>query len=228
MPIRNNRFEGNGTGLTCVQFCSPVVTANAFDNNERGIYCVRSSSPSVEKNAFTGNGAALVAELMSNPKVRGNDFTGNRLAILLKMSSYARVNGNNFDNNDAQVRLEVMSHDWEIKAGKKPERGETARHLSMADKGKAIAGRGMEGVDPNAAAGEAGVVDATGNWWGERDTAEMAAKGKDGNIGSLVDGRDVPMQSYEGYPGEYAQDTIDFGGWKGSRISGTGIPGSGR
>lgn len=228
MPIRGNRFEGNKTGLSCEQFSSPLVTANAFDNNERGLFSVRSSSPSVTGNAFTGNGTALAAEYMSNPTVSGNLFLGNRLAIFLRMSSYARVNGNNLDNNDAQVKLDFMSHDWEVRTGMKPERGEIARNLAMAGKGRAIAGKGVEGIDPNASAGAVGTVDATGNWWGARDTAEMAAKGRGGNIGSLIDGRDLPTQRYEGYPGEYAQDTVDFDGWKSARIPGAGIPDGGR
>jgi hypothetical protein len=222
MPVRGNRFSGNGTGLSCEQFSSPLVTGNAFDNNGRGLACVRSSSPSVSGNGFTNNGVAIFAEFMSAPKISGNAFTGNREAVSLKLSSYARINGNNFDNNAVQLRLDFMSHDWELRAGRKPDRGESARHVAMLGQGRATA----EGIDknPNAPVGTRS-VDATGNWWGAKDTAEMEAAGAGGNIGSIVDGHDHPTQAYEGYPGEYAQDRVDFSGWKSAPIPGAGLRG---
>jgi hypothetical protein len=67
-------------------------------------------------------------------------------------------------------------------------------------------------------------VDATGNWWGEKTTAEMEAKGEDGNISSIVDGHDVPVRVYEGDPEEYVQDRVNYSGWAKERIPGAGLP----
>lgn len=228
MVVSRNRFTGNACGLRVENFSSPRIEGNDFDNNGVGIFCYRSSSPEIVRNRIVGNKDGIACSQMSAPLISANEISGNRTGVLLTLSSYARVNGNNLDNDDAQVKLDFMSYDWEIKAGRKPERGVVARHQTMVGKGRAIAGRGIEGVDPDAAAGTAGFVDATGNWWGARDTAEMEAKGKEGNIGSLIDGCDVQTRTYKKYPGEFVQDRVDFAGWKNAPIDGAGIPESGR
>ncbi len=227
MAVLRNFFSGNGTGLWIESFSSPRIEGNTFDNNETGILCFKSSGPEIVRNRIAGGRQGISCSQMSAPGIVANDISGNRTGLILAFSSYPRVNGNNFDNNLVQVKLENMSYDWEVRTAAKPQRGSMARHISLVERGKAIAGRGIEGLDPGAAVGS-GTVDATGNWWGEKDTAEMQAAGAGGNIGSLIDGHDVPMAAYEGYPGEYAQDRVDFSGWKPARIPDAGIAGGAR
>lgn len=222
MSVSRSRFVGNGTGLWVQNFSSPRVEGNLFDNNEVGIFCDRSSSPGIARNRIVRNRRGIVCQQLSEPGIVANELAGNGTGVFLTLSSYAVMNGNNFDNNAVQVELGVMSHEWEVKAGGKPERGETARRTGQRQRWGMPPSRGAPSSD--AAVGP-GVVDARGNWWGERDTGEMSAKGADDNIGSLIDGRDVPPQQSEGYEGEFARDRIDYGRWKETRIPDAGIPG---
>jgi hypothetical protein len=187
-----------------------------------GIFCFKSSSPGILRNRIVRNRQGIVCQQLSEPRIVANEFAGNGKGVFLTLSSYAVVNGNNFDNNAIQVELGVMSHEWEVKVGRKPVRGGAMRGAGMSER----LGRPPPTSTPSSdAAVGSGVVDATGNWWGERDTAEMEAKGGDANIGSLVDGRDSAPQKSEGYEGEFARDRIDYSQWKKRRIPDAGIPG---
>lgn len=223
MSILRNTFVANVTGLRIENFSSPKVEGNVFDNNEAGIFCIHSSSPLIVRNRFSGNGDGIACSQMSAPQIRANEIAGNKTGVMLTLSAYARVNGNNLDRNEVHLRLDNMSHDWEARVGRKPERGGYARALTKAEKGvssspseKGFEGEAVVGKDR---------IDATGNWWGEKTTAEMAAKGPDANIDALVDGYDVPTRTYEGYPGEYLQDRINYKDWKPSRIPDAGVQG---
>lgn len=222
MAVSRNRFTGNGCGLRIENFSSPRVEGNDFDGNEVGIFCFRSSSPEVVRNRIVGNREGIACSQMSAPRIAANEIAGNRTGVMLTLSAYARVNGNNFDNNAVHMKLDNMSHDWEVRVGRKPERGGFARGLTQFERGKSLPPSDGDFKDESVVGADR--VDASGNWWGGKDTAEMGNKGPDANIGSLVDGHDVPIRTYEGYPGEYAQDTIDYGGWKSAPITGAGIP----
>jgi hypothetical protein len=218
MSVLRNVFTRNKVGLHAENFSNPGIEGNRFEGNETAIICFRSSSPAIVRNLFAGNREGVSCVQLSAPSISANEFRENGTGVLLTLSSYATIRGNNFDNNAVHVKLDNMSHDWEVKVGRKPERGNAARTVTRLEKGM----RAPAGADANKAVGE-GWIDATGNWWGEKDTAEMKAKGPDANIGSLVDGYDVPTRTYEGYPGEYAQDRIKYEGWAASRIAGAGI-----
>ncbi|HEY3490282.1 MAG TPA: right-handed parallel beta-helix repeat-containing protein [Candidatus Deferrimicrobiaceae bacterium] len=224
MAVRGNHLFRNATGLWIENFSSPKIEGNVFDNNGAGIFCFRSSSPDIVQNRLVGNQNGIACSQMSAPRIASNDFSRNETGVYLTLSSYARINGNNFDKNDIQVKLDNMSHDWEVRVGRKPGRGAFARSRTQAGQGKGmVAGTKATQEENDVPVGE-GTIEATGNWWGEKDTAEMAAKGPAANIGSLVDGYDVPTRTYEGYPGEYLQDRINYKDWKTSRIPGTGVP----
>ncbi len=223
MSVSRNRFVGNVTGLWAQHFSSPRIEGNVFDNNGVGIFCYRSSSPGIVRNRMVRNRQGIVCQHLSEPRIVANELASNGTGVFLTLSSYAVVNGNNFDNNAVQIELGVMSHDWEVRAGRKPARGETARRAGQARQWEMPAPGNTPSAD---AAIGSGVVDATGNWWGDRDTAEMNAKGAHADIGALIDGRDVAPQQSEGYEGVFARDKIDYGGWKTKRIPAAGVPGS--
>jgi parallel beta-helix repeat protein len=222
MYVARSRFAGNGTGLWLENFSSPRIEGNIFDNNDIGIFCYRSSSPGIVRNRIVRNRQGIVCQQLSEPRIVGNDLAENGKGVFLTLSSYAVMNGNNFDNNAVQIELGVMSHDWEVKVGRKPVRGGAMRGAGMSER----LGRPAPTSTPSSdAAVGSGIVDATGNWWGDRDTAGMEARGADANIGSLIDGRDTGPRKSEGYEGEFARDRIDYSQWKAKRIPDAGIPG---
>lgn len=223
MSVLGNRFTRNGVGLHAENFSSPRIEGNEFEDNDAAIFCFRSSAPRISRNRIVRNRNGIVCSQLSAARILGNEIGGNGVGVLLTLSSYASANGNNFDNNTVQMKLDNMSRDWERRSGRKPERGAQARNLGRAERGVAPPS------DQGGGAGEAhaeGVdfVDATGNWWGQKDTAEMAEKGPAANIGSLLDVHDVPTRTYKGYSGEFAQDRIEYKGWKSSRIPDAGLP----
>lgn len=220
MSVSRNRFVGNVTGLWVERFSSPRIEGNVFDNNGVGIFCYASSSPGLVRNRIIRNRRGIICQQLSEPEIVANELAGNETGVFLTFSSYAVMNGNNFDNNAVQIELGVMSHDWEVKVGGKPERGETARRRGQRQR---LGTPASESAPSSDTAIGTGIVDATGNWWGDRDTAEMNAKGADANIGSLIDGRDVPPQPSEGYEGVFARDRIDYSRWKTKRIPDAGL-----
>lgn len=217
MEIRGNRVMDNDVGIVCQQFSNPLVVKNLVKGNKQGIVCFRSSSPTIKNNELAKNGEGLVAIQICNPRVTANSIHDNGKAIYLDMSSYAVVNGNNIYNNKVQMELGNMSSDWERRIREKPVRGSQAQNFSKADRGKVV--RQIISDDAKIM----GFVDATGNWWGDATTREMAQKGADANIAGFTDYYDVPVRTYEGYEGEYVQDRIKYEGWKASRIKDTGM-----
>ena len=217
--LRGNRFEGNETGLLCEQFSDPTVEGNSFTGNAAALVCFRSSSPLIRNNEVSGNENGIVASQLSRPRIVANEIHGNKKGIFLTLSSYATVNGNNIHGNEVQMELGLMSSDWERKTREKPLRGGAAQQANQADRGIAASGQG-EGEKEAVKAS----VDATGNWWGEKDTGEMERKGPEANIGGLVDYYDAPVHPSEGYPGVYEQDRIRYEGWRKSRVPDAGLP----
>jgi hypothetical protein len=67
-----------------------------------------------------------------------------------------------------------------------------------------------------------GFVNAQGNYWGDETTQEMESNGTDAEISTLMDGSDLPVLTYDGWPGEYRKDRVNYAGWKLERIAGTG------
>lgn len=217
--LRGNRFEGNETGFLCEQFSDPVVEGNSFTGNATALVCFRSSSPLVRNNEISGNDNGIVASQLSRPRIVANEIRGNKKGIYLTLSSYATVNGNNIHGNEVQMELGLMSSDWERKTGGKPLRGEAAQQVNQASRG--IAAPPQRGGETEAVKTS---VDATGNWWGEKDTGEMERKGPEANIGGLVDYYDAPVHPSEGYPGVYEQDRIRYEGWRKTRVPDAGLP----
>jgi parallel beta-helix repeat protein len=224
--VRGNRFEGNDVGLRCENFSTPLAEGNVFTGNGDAISCVQASSPLIRRNEISGNRRGIACEKISNPRIAGNEIRANGKGIYLTLSSYAVVNGNNIHGNGIQMEVENMSSDWERRAGGKLERGATAQLANRIGRGMASPGEWAQGSGDRAVIMDA--VDATGNWWGEPDTEEMERKGPQANIAKLIDGHDVPVRTYEGYPGEYKQDKIRYDGWKRNRIPDAGLPAKGK
>jgi parallel beta-helix repeat protein len=224
--IRGNRFEGNEVGLRCENFSAPLVEENEFVGNGDAIFCFQASSPMIRRNGITGNRRGIACSRISSPIIVANEIRENGKGIHLTLSSYAVVNGNNFEGNEVQIELDDMSSDWEHRVRKKPERGAQAQLATRISRGKATREELAANQDDRAALMDA--VDATGNWWGVEDTEEMEKKGPAANLRRLVDGYDVPVRTYVGFPGEYAQDRIRYDNWKKSRIPDAGVPTKGK
>jgi parallel beta-helix repeat protein len=220
--IRGNRFEGNEAGLVCEQFSDPLVEGNTFSGNKTALICFRSSSPLVRRNEIAGNGQGIVCNQLCHPRIEGNEIRGNGKGIYLTLSSYATVTGNNIHGNAVQMELGNMSSDWERRVREKPVRGNVAQLATQVGRGVAGTREIRQFQGDNAVVTAA--VDASGNWWGEKDTEEMERKGSDAEISGLVDYFDVPVRTYEGYPGEYVQDRIRYDGWRKTRIPDAGVP----
>lgn len=219
--IRGNRFEGNETGLLCEQYSEPRIEGNSFSGNAAGLVCYRSSSPRILNNEFSGNEIGIICRQFCRPRIIANEIRGNGKGIFLTLSSYAVVNGNNIHGNEVQMELGLMSSDWERKTAGKPLRGSAAQQANQASRGIASSPPGDGGKEEEAVKAS---VDATGNWWGEKDTGEMERNGPEANIGGLVDYYDAPVHPSEGYPGLFEQDRIRYEGWRKSRVPDAGLP----
>jgi len=217
LALRRNRLTGNEAGIVCRQSSSPLVEKNVVTGNKKGIICFMSSSPLIRHNTISENDEGISCIQICDPAITANDIHSNGKAIYLDLSSYAVINANNIYDNKVQLELGNMSSDWEYRVRNKPIRGAQAQNLTRAQKGVAVA----QSIKDNAVI--MGSVDATGNWWGDSVTAEMARKGPDANIESFIDYYDLPTRTYEGYDGEYVQDRIRYEGWKKSRIKDAGI-----
>jgi len=224
--IRGNRFEGNEVGLRCENFSTPLVEGNEFTGNGDAIFCFQASSPMIRRNSIAENRRGIACSRISSPRIVANEIRDNGKGIHLTLSSYAVVNGNNFEGNGVHIELDDMSADWEHRVRKKPERGAQAQLATRVSRGRASPEELAANTGDRAALMDA--VDATGNWWGKEDTEEMERKGPRANIRRLIDGYDVPVRTYEGYPGEYAQDRIRYDGWEKSRIPDAGAPTKGK
>lgn len=214
--IRGNKISGAKKGIACQQFASPTIERNVLEDCVEAIECFQGSSPIVTQNRFAGNRRAFSATQMCNPQLMNNDFTNNETAIYLHLSSYAQIHGNNFEKNITHVMLDNMSYDWELRANKKPMRNRQKQNDLLAKQGRAMPKSVHVEVKSE------GFVDARENYWGVETTAEMVGKGASAEVSTIVDGYDVPILTYDGWPGEYKKDRVNYSGWKATRIAGAG------
>lgn len=214
--IRGNSISGARKGISCRQFASPTIEQNTITDCDEGIDCFRGSSPLIRQNRLEGNRRALSAIQMCNPQVLRNDLIKNDMAVYLHLSSYANFHENNFVGNQQHIVLDNMSYDWEERASKKP-----SRNLQMQNDFLVKQGRAMP-TSIKVEVKSEGFVNARGNFWGAETTKEMIAKGEDAEISTIVDGHDLPILTYDGWPGEYKKDRVKYAGWHTERIAGTG------
>lgn len=214
--IRANKISGAKKGISCQQFASPVIEHNIIENCEEGIDIFQGSSPLVRQNRLAGNRLALSGVQMCNPEVSRNEFVDNDIAVYLHLSSYAAIHENNFEGNRLHVSLDNMSYDWEQRANKKPTRNLQMQNDFLAKQGRAMPKSMRVEVKSE------GFVNAQGNYWGVETTQEMAKKGGDAEISTIADGYDVPVLTYDGWPGEYKKDRVSYTGWQAQRIAGAG------
>jgi parallel beta-helix repeat protein len=214
--IRGNRISGAKTGISCQQFASPTIERNTIKDCDEGIYSFQGSSPVVSQNLLVDNRRALSAIQMCNPEVTRNDFANNDTAVYLHLSSYAVFQENNFEGNRMHIALDNMSYDWELRASKKPIRNRQMQNDFLVKQGRAMPKAMRVEVKSD------GFVNARGNYWGEETTREMAEKGIDTEISTIMDGYDLPILTYDGWPGEYKKDRVSYADWQSERIEGTG------
>lgn len=184
--FQGNRFVGNAVALMIAYHGSdPELIDNRFEGNEVAIQVDRAARPVLRGNLLRGNQTGLYVYRRSDPLVVGNRFEKNQLALLVAYSSYPRIEGNDFAANGLSLKLEFQSSKWEEQRGEAARAGETSAR-------SAFAGQGMRSVteDDRRAKGIDGTVNATGNWWGEAGTVELAKIGAKGNPSFIHDGRD--------------------------------------
>lgn len=214
--ISGNRITKCARGISCHQFASPTIAQNTIEDCEVGIDCFQGSSPVVTRNRLAGNQRAISAIQMCNPDVTSNDLVNNDTGAYLHLSSYARFRENNFEDNRLHIALDNMSYDWEERAKEKPTRNLQMQNDSLAKQGRAMPRAMRVQVKSE------GFVDARQNYWGTKTTGEMNAKGETAQITGFEDGYDVPILTYEGWPGEYKKDLVNYAAWLTKRVSGTG------
>lgn len=215
-PVRGNTVEENETGILCQHFADPEIAGNVVRRNREGIVCFMGARPLIRANEIRENDTGLLCNQLSTPEVTGNVIAGNRRGVYLHLSSYAILRANDIMGNAVAAELGNMSLDWERRVGNKPMRGLFQRNQGRAERGVAVPEQPKhDGLEIRG-----GAVDAAGNWWGEEITREMAAKGPDANIAAIVDGYDVPVRTYEGFEGEYAQDRITYAPWAAGPVAG--------
>lgn len=220
LVIRGNSISGAKKGISCQQFASPRIEKNIIEDCDEGIDCFQGSSPIVSQNRLAGNRRALSGIQMCNPEITRNDFIDNDMAIYLHLSSYPMIKENNFERNLMHIALDNMSYDWELRASKKPTRNRQMQNDFLVKQGRAMP-KAMR-VEVNSE----GFVNAQGNYWGTETLQEMKHKGSDADISTIMDGYDLPILTYEGWPGEYKKDRVNYAGWQPERIAGTGTSGS--
>ncbi len=214
--IRGNMISGAKKGISCQQFASPVIEKNTIEDCDEGIDCFQGSSPIVSQNRLAGNRRALSAIQMCNPEITRNDFIDNDEAIYLHLSSYPMIKANNFKKNRMHIALDNMSYDWELRANKKPSRNRQMQNDFLVKQGRAMP-KAMR-VEVNSE----GFVNAQGNYWGDETTKEIQEKGSDAELSTIMDGYDLPVLTYDGWPGEYKKDRVNYADWQMERIAGTG------
>jgi parallel beta-helix repeat protein len=212
-PVRNNRVEGNETGILCQLSSAPEISGNTVVKNRDGIVCFRHAQPLLRANDILENETGIVCNQFSDATIGANTIARNGRGIFLMFSSFAVIHGNNLEDNNVQVETLHLSLAYERLGTDKPLRGRLQQNKVQVERGKALPlGTKDDGFDP---AGRS--LDLSGNWWGEATTREMEEKGPDANISSLSDGYDVPLQN--GYP----QEKIVYTPWAKQRIAATGV-----
>lgn len=202
-----NLFSGQPTALMVSHFGSdPRIDGNRFEGNETAILIDRAARPLLTGNLLRDNGIGIRLYRRSDPRVEDNRLERNRVAVSVAYSSYPTVRGNDFVGNDRALLLEFQSSAWE------EEKGSAARESE-------VAARGAFGQAPRTEVSEeqrrprqlAGIVDAAGNWWGARETTELARIGAAGNPSFIDDGRDTPTFVEQGR--SYPLDKAVFAPW---------------
>lgn len=211
--IKGNVFSGNENALVNFSFSYPEVENNTFVKNGTAIRNDQFGSPLVVHNLFRDNETAIYNNRKSNPKIEKNLVERNGLALFCDYSSYPRVKENNFLDNGKGVELGIyQSADWEKRSGSKVivEKEATARR----SQNPLLAQAPTEFND---------FVEVSGNWWGERNTAALAAAGEEGNVSFFFDRRDKPEVVYEGFGADsYVLDLVAFSPWLAAPVADAG------
>ena len=213
-PVRNNRVEGNETGILCQLSSAPEISGNTVVKNKEGIACLKHSQPLVRGNDILDNETGIVCNQFSDATISANTIARNGRGIFLAFSSFAAIHGNNLEDNKMQVEARPMSLAYERTSIDKPLRGRLQQNKIQVERGKAMPlATNDDGFDPTGQS-----LDLSGNWWGEATTREMKKKGPNANITSISDGYDVPL--VDGYP----QEKVVYAPWAKQRIAATGVP----
>lgn len=236
--------ENRKGGIGCTMGSSPRVRRSTItDNGERGIACIRGSSPLLEGNTIRGHQRGISVELQSKPLIIGNTITKNEtgiwaekyafakisrnsirrngVGIFCNNASYPEIRGNNLDGNERFAI--VIGDNMSIKVEKL---------IPFRSGGGALdAPPAIPEVLPPQTkrfapfpAGEEGLVDARGNWWGTKALGEMEKLGEGGNISVIEDFHDKPDTFYRDKV--YPRDRVQYSSWEHQAVPDTNPPAS--
>lgn len=218
--VRQSLIADNGArGVVCIQGSSPLLEGNTIRGHQRGVFMELQARPAIVRNAILGNETGIWGEKLVFPKVIGNNITGNATGIYCNYSAYMQINGNNIQGN-TKLGL-VIGDNMSILMEKRI----PFRHM-----GEFFFGKPPEDVilpEKNVKnqpfpAGDEGVVDARGNWWGQAATDEMERLGAAGNASFIEDFFDKPDTFY----GEevYPRDRVAYAPWEKEPLKDAGPP----
>jgi parallel beta-helix repeat protein len=215
----NNEITANGTfGVSCVQGSSPRIEGNAIRDNRDGVRVELKSRPVILNNDIIGNETGIRAEKLVFPVVVGNLVSRNGVGIYCNFSGYPEIHDNNLlDNGSFSL---VLGDNQSIHVEKLIPFRNLGKFFDKAPETESLPPQAKK-YEPFAASDQ-GIVDARGNWWGEKLTAEMAAAGEGGNVSAIEDVRDKPDTEYNG--NKYPRDRAAFAPWATAAIAGAGRP----
>jgi len=217
--VINSEIAANGAfGVSCVQGSSPRIEGNAIRDNRDGVRAELKSRPAILNNDIVGNETGIRAEKLVVPIVTGNVISGNRVGIYCNYSGYPEVHENNILDNS--LFSLVLGDNQSIHVEKLIPYRSMGKFFDKAPESESLPPQTRK-YEPFTATDQ-GIVDARGNWWGEKVTREMAAAGEDGNISAVEDVRDKPDTEYNGV--KFPRDRAAFAPWAAAPIPGAGRP----
>lgn len=218
--VRRSRITNNGEhGIACIQGSSPLLEGNAISGHQRGIFVELQSKPLIVSNSITGNNTGIWAEKYAFARILGNTIGRNGVGIYCNFASYPEIRGNNLDDN---VKFSIVVGDnMSIQVEKLiPFRSRGGAYDAVPVVPEVLPPQTRKfAAFP---AGDKGLVDARGNWWGAKALAEMEQFGADGNISAIEDFFDKPDTFFHDKP--FPRDRVQFSPWERELLANSGAP----
>lgn len=159
------------TGIS-VSGSDPFVLGNTLSDNTTGMHVLDASSPSIDAgNLVASNSIGVHIEGNSSPGLVGNSITNNLFGIWLHATAdgepFPRINQNTIMGNSGSLPpLTTYQGTFRVQTGTR------FRYCSLAGGANLC----LSGFPPGFTSGSTpDVIDATENYWGTTDAAEVAA-----------------------------------------------------
>ena len=200
--VEKNRFTASTeAAILALSYTSPTIRNNFIAGGKYGILAHQFSSPKILNNRIEKMEEAIHLNKKSTSIVSGNVITHSKVGLFLDFSSYPDASNNRFEDNELHVKLgRFQSTHWEASAGSKQIVMKTAAQVKSRNPRLAAAPEEF----PES-------VNLTGNWWDEKTRSEMTQKGGMADIGTIYDGHDLPVVTYQGFGEEkYRLDKVVY------------------